>query len=60
MVFVLNSSVTSKDQYFRAAIQEAMTAFNNTLKDFGHTQTLEYYNPNTHQAHPLMQNPLFQ
>ena len=58
--FVLNLSFTSKYQYFRAAIQEAMTAFNNALQDFGYTQTLEYYNPNTHQAHPPMQNPLFQ
>ena len=60
VVFVLNSSFTSKDQYFRAAIQEAMIAFNNTLQDFGYTQTLEYYDPNTHQAHPPLQNPLFQ
>ena len=60
VVFVLNSSFTSKIQYFRAAIQEAMTAFKNTLQDFGYTQTLEYYDPNTHQAHPLSQHPLFQ
>ena len=60
VVFVLNLSFTSKDQYFRAAIQEAMTAFNNTLQDFGYTQTLEYYDPNTHQAHPPPQHPLFQ
>ena len=59
VVFVLNSSFTSKDQYFRAAIQEAMTAFNNTLQDFGYNQTLEYYDPNVHQAHPPTQNPLF-
>ena len=39
--FVLNSSFTSKDQYFRAALQEAKNAFNNILKDFGYTQTLE-------------------
>ena len=60
VVFVYNSSFTSKDQYFRAAIQEAMIAFNNTLQDFGYTQTLEYYDPNTHQAHPPPQHPLFQ
>ena len=59
VVFVLNSSFTSKNQYFRAAIQEAMTAFNNTLQDFGYTQTLEYYDPSTHQAHPPPQHPLF-
>ena len=59
-VFVLNSSFTSKDQYFHNAIQEAMTAFNNILEDFGYTQTLEYYDPNVHQAHPPPQHPLFQ
>ena len=59
-VFVLNSSFTSKDQYFHTAIQEAMTAFNNILQDFGYTQTLEYYDPNVHQAHPPPQHPLFQ
>ena len=59
LVFVLNSSFTSKDQYFKAAIQEAMTAFNNTLQDFGYTQTLEPYNSYTHQAHPPPQSPLF-
>ena len=51
-VFVLKSSFTSKDQYFHTAIQEAITAFSNILQDFGYTQTLEYYDPNVHQAHP--------
>ena len=60
VVFVLNSSFTSKDQYFKAAIQEELTAFNNTFQDFGYTQTLEPYNSFTHQAHPPPQNPLFQ
>ena len=60
VVFVLNSSFTSKDQYFKAAIQEAMTAFNNTLQDFGYTQTLEPYNSYTHQAYPPPLFPLFQ
>ena len=59
-VFVLNSSFTSKDQYFQTAIQEAMTAFNNILQDFGYTQTLEYYDHNVHQAHPPPQHPLIQ
>ena len=59
-VFVLNSAFTSKDQYFKTAIQEAIIAFNNVLKDFGYTQTLEYYDPNVHQAHPPSQHPLFQ
>ena len=60
VVFVLNLSFTSKDYYFRAAIQEAMTAFNIILQDFGYTQTLEYNDSNTHQAHPPPPNPLFQ
>ena len=60
VIFVLNSSFTSKDQYFRAAIQEAMTAFNNTLQDFDYTQTLEFYDSNTHQVHPPLRTPLFQ
>ena len=34
VVFVLNSAFTSKDQYFKAAIQEAILAFNDVLKDF--------------------------
>ena len=38
-VFVLNSAFTSEDQYFHTAIQEAIIAFNNILKDFGYTQT---------------------
>ena len=59
-VFVLNSAFTSKDQYFHTAIQEAIIAFNNILKDFGYTQTLEYYDPHVHRAHPPPQHPLFQ
>ena len=59
-VFVLYSVLTSKDQYFKTAILEAILAFNNVLKDFGYTQTLEYYDPNVHQAHPPSQHPLFQ
>ena len=60
VVFVLNSSFTSKDQYFRTAIQEATDAFNNMLKDFGYTQKLELYDPIQHQTHPPSQNSLFQ
>ena len=59
-VFVLNSSFTSKDQYFRTALQEATDAFNNMLKDFGYTQKLELNDPLQHQAHPPSQHPLFQ
>ena len=59
VVFVLNSSFTSKDQYFRTALQEATDAFNNMLKDFGYTQKLGLYDPLQHQAHPPQQNPFF-
>ena len=60
VVFVLNSSFTSKDQYFRTALQEATDALNNMLKDFGYTQKLELYDSLQHQAHPPSQHPLFQ
>ena len=60
VVLVLNSSFTSKDHYFRTALQEATDAFNNMLKDFGYNQKLELYDPLQHQAHPPSQNPLFQ
>ena len=59
VVFVLNSSFTSKDQYFRTALQEATDAFNTMLKDFGYTQKLELHDPLQHQAHPTQQHPLF-
>ena len=60
VVFVLNSSFTSKDQNFRTALQEATDAFNNMLKDFGYTQKLEQYDPLQYQTHPPSQNSLFQ
>ena len=59
VVFVLNSSFTSKDQYFCTAFQEATDAFNNMLKGFGSTQKLELYDPLQHQVHPTQQHPLF-
>ena len=57
VVFVLVSPFTSKDQYFRTALQEATDAFNNMLKEFGYTQKVELYDPLQHQAHPLQQHP---
>ena len=60
VVFVLNSSFTSKDQYFRTALQEATDAFNIMFKDFGYTQKFELYGPLQHQTHPPSQNSLFQ
>ena len=59
VVFVLNSSFTSKDQYFRTALQEATDALNNMLKDFGYTLKLELHDPLQHQAHPTQQHSLF-
>ena len=59
VVFVLNSAFTSKDQNFHAALQEAIDAFNNMLKDFGYTQKLEIYDPHQHQAQPPQQHPLY-
>ena len=59
VVFVLNSSFTTKDHYFLAAIQEATDAFDNMHKDFGYTQQLEIYDPLQHQAHPPQQHPLY-
>ena len=58
VVLVPNSSFTTKDQYFRTAIQEAPDAFNNMLKDFGYTQQLEIYDPIQHEVHPPQQHPL--
>ena len=59
MVFVLNSAFTTKDQYFHAAVQEAITAFNKMPQDFGYTQKVELYDPMQHQAHPPPQHPLY-
>ena len=59
VVFVLNSSFTSKDQYFHVALQEATEAFNDMLRSFGYTQKLEINDPHQHQAHPPQQHPLY-
>ena len=58
VVLVLNSSFTTKDHYFRTALQEATNAFNNMLQDFGYTQKLEINDPLQHQTHPPQQHPL--
>ena len=36
-VFVLNSGITTKDNYFQTAVDDAIDAFNATLLDFGYT-----------------------
>ena len=58
VVFVLNSSFTTKDHYFRTALQGATDAFNNIFQDFGYTQKLEIYDPLQHQTHPPQQYPV--
>ena len=60
IVFVLNSSFTTKDNYFRPAVQEATDAFNKMLQDFGYTQKLEVYDPIQHQTHPQQKHLLLQ
>ena len=60
VVFVLNSSFTTKDHYFHAAVQEATDVFNKMLQDFGYTQKLEVYDPIQHQTHPPQHHPLLQ
>ena len=40
-VFVLDSRFTHNDHYFHAALQEAIDAFNNVLRDFGYHEKLE-------------------
>ena len=52
MVFVLNSSFTTKDQFLRVAIVEACEAFKNNAVTFGYTQNLEIYDPQMHQVNP--------
>ena len=44
-VFVINSYVTTKDNYFRTTIDEACEAFNKIIYEFGYTQTLEVDDP---------------
>ena len=52
MIFVLNTSFTTRDNYFRVAIDEACDAFNKMLLEFGNTQKLEIYDPQAHQVIP--------
>ena len=60
MVFVLISSFTIKDEYFRVAIAEACNGFSKISKmllHFGYTQNLEIYNPQIHQVIPPKTHP---
>ena len=47
-VFVLNSSFTTKDNYFRVARDEACEGFIKVLFEFGYTQKIEVYDPKRH------------
>ena len=58
-VFVLNFSFTTKDNYFRVAIDEACVAFNKVLLEFGYTQKLEGCDPHCHQVYPPQQHHLY-
>ena len=58
-VFVLNSAFTTKDNYFQVALDDAIDAFNAVLLDFGYTQQLQRYNPETHQVHLPSKHPLW-
>ena len=56
MVFVLNSSFTSKEEYFQMAIAEACDAVNNALVHFDYTQK---YDPKVHQVNPPKAHPVY-
>ena len=58
-VFVLNSAFTTKDNFFQTAIDDAIDAFNATLLDFGYTQQLQRYDPETHQVHTTSKQPFW-
>ena len=58
-VFVLNSAFTTKDTYFQVALDDAIDAFTATLLDFGYTQQLQRYNPETLQIHPPPKHPFW-
>ena len=59
-VFVLNSAFTTEYNYFQTALDDAIDAFNATLLDFGYTQQLQRYDPETHQVHPPSKHPFGQ
>ena len=56
-VFVLNSAFTTKDNYFQAALDDAIDAFNAILLDFGYTQQLQRYDPTTLQVQNILSGP---
>ena len=58
-VFVLNSAITSKDNYFQTALDDAIDAFNASFLNFGYTQQLQRYDPETHQVHHPSKHPFW-
>ena len=58
--FILNTSFTTKDHYFRQALTKICDAFNAKMKDFGYTQQLEAYDPETHQYHVPQKHPFYE
>ena len=59
MVFVLNTTFTSNDDYFNMAIKEAGDAFNQALVHFGCNQKVEKYDPKVHRVNPPQPHPFF-
>ena len=59
-VRVLDSAFTANDNYFQVALDDTIDAFNATLFDFGYTQKLQRYDPDTHQVHPTPKHPFCQ
>ena len=58
-VLVLNSAFTTKDNDFQVALDDTIDAFNATLLDFGYTQKLQRYDPETHQVHLSSKHPFW-
>ena len=52
-VCILNSSFTTKYNYFRTAIDEAYEAFNKIMTE------LEIFDPTKHQTNPPQQHPFY-
>ena len=58
-VFVINTSFTMEDHYFKAALAQACEAFNSMMLEFSYTQKLEPYNPDQHQIHQPQKRPFY-
>ena len=47
-IFVIDTSFTTEDIYFKHAIAEVCDAFNAAMKYFGYTQQVQQYDPAVH------------